>query len=71
MDPLAAKLADLADSHLDWAINPETRDAALIETMAAVVEHLERASAGRFDALLAQARSAATEIAEARFQFCR
>ncbi len=72
MDPLVADLADLADERLHWTLNPETRDGALSETMPAVVEHLERllpSDCVNRDELLAQARTAADEIAGARFQF--
>lgn len=72
MAPIVADLADLADERLHWTLNPETRDGALLEVMPAMIAYLEQLSPERHpnhDILLAQARLAADEIAEARFQF--
>ncbi len=71
MNPLVADLADLADEQLHWALNPETRSGALSETMPLVIEHLRqlsRADHPNRDELLAQAQTAAEQIAAARFQ---
>ncbi len=67
MDRVVADLADLADERLHWALRPETREGALLETMPAIIEYLERLSAA--PAALKQARAAADEIADARFRF--
>ena len=70
MEPLVAELADVADERLHWALNAETRDGALLETMLVVVQCLEELAPGeRSDRneLLAQARAAEEEIREGAY----
>ncbi len=69
MDPLAAELADLADAELQFALNPEHREAALCQAMEAVLKRIgkERQS-WRILHLRDQAERAMDQIKEVRFQ---
>lgn len=68
MDPLAAELADLADAELRYAIQPEHRNAALFESLAALDRHLTSLPHGpRTDQLRAQSCWALNDARERRF----
>lgn len=81
MDPLAAKLADLADAELRWTLQPPRRDAALLSSFEVVLERIreerergERAGdrterqRQRILRLHDQAERAMSQIKDARFQ---
>jgi hypothetical protein len=75
MDPLVADLADLADSELQWTLQPEQRDGALASAMEAVVariREIEQTAGGKQKARMAhlrqQAESSLDEIRESRFR---
>ena len=42
LDPLAAELADLADSPLRWTLDLPHRDSALLQSLEAVLERIRR-----------------------------
>ncbi len=84
MDPLVAELADLADARLHWALEPKTRDAALVAAMEDVAGRIRREfeAAGRdlsvgvtrrarLGELLHRVEAAVNEIRDARFGFHR
>jgi radical SAM superfamily enzyme YgiQ (UPF0313 family) len=75
MDPLVAELADLADAELQWALQPEQRDGALVSGMQVVVDRIHetaRTKASgtelRMKQLRFQADQAMAEIKECLFQ---
>jgi len=81
MDPLAAELAEVADAHLQWTLNPESRESGLLSAMEAVLERITQerekveSSAActasrklRMGQLDEQARRAMDQINDARFQ---
>lgn len=65
MDPLVVRLADLADSELRFALQPEHQPAALARAMEVVLEELAER---REENLHQQAARAMDEVREARFQ---
>ncbi|MDZ7615430.1 MAG: cobalamin-dependent protein [Patescibacteria group bacterium] len=68
MDPLAAKLADLADAELRYALQPEHRDAALFESLAALDRHLATLPRSpRNEQFRLQSRWALNDVRERRF----
>ena len=82
MDPLVADLADRADAELQWALEPEHRDGALLAAFEAVLDRIREerhrigAAAGRggrlwIGQLHDQALRALDQIKEARFQAIR
>jgi len=82
MDPLVADLADRADAELQWALEPEHRDGALLAAFEAVLDRVREerhrigAAAGRggrlwIGQLHDQALRALDQIKEARFQAIR
>ena len=69
MDPLAAELAELADAELQFALEPEHRDAALVQAFESVVARLRCEPPGaRIRLLCDQATWALDRIHDARFQ---
>lgn len=81
LDPLAAELADLADSELRWTLNLSQRDAALVAAVEAVADraeeenrraqsdrHVSRSRKIRIGQLHDQAARSRREVADARFQ---
>ncbi len=81
MDPLAAELADLADAELQWALELERRDGALVASFEAIVARIgqeverlrqdhsaDRKWRLRIERLRDHAESALAEVKEARFQ---
>ena len=79
MDPLVAELADLADAELQWTLDLQQRDGALISAFEAVLERIrqeaivsERASLAtdrrrRISRLWERAQRAMEEIGDAKF----
>lgn len=81
LDPLAAELADLADSELRWALNPSERDNALVAAVETVFRRVEdenrlaredssvgRSRRIRIAQLLDQSRRTRDQVRDARFQ---
>lgn len=81
MDPLAADLAELADSELHWALELERRDGALAASFEAIVERIDREKERlrqdpratrnrkqRIGELRERAKFALMEVKEARFR---
>lgn len=69
MDPLVARLADLADSELQFALEPEQQKGALLSAMEVVVEELGRRRGERgVEDLFQRASLAMEEVREARFR---
>ena len=68
MELLAAELADVADAELRYALQPEHRDAALFEAIAAMDRHIAHLpSSLRNEQLRAQSRWALDDARERRF----
>jgi hypothetical protein len=81
MDPLAAEMADLADAELRFALQPQHRDAALVEAFQRVLTRIREEQENvatsrrpsdrkreRIDELCDRAQRAMGQIKEARFQ---
>jgi hypothetical protein len=75
MDPLTADLADLADSELQWTLQPEKRDGALLSAMEVILERIrreERSAEGRGKAhsraIREQAERALDDVREMRYR---
>ena len=81
LDPLAAELADLADSQLQWALNLRQRDGALVQAFEVVLERIRREEEAvmrdhnsspqrisRIRDLYSRAQYAMDQIRDARFQ---
>lgn len=68
MDLLAAELADLADAELRFALEPEHRDAALFEALAAIDRRVAALPhSPRNEQLRSQSRWALDDVREVRF----
>ncbi len=68
MNPLAAELADLADAELQFALQPEHRDAAIYQAFQVVVERIRREPCSpRTNLLREQAEWSWDQILDGRF----
>ncbi len=67
MNPLAAELADLADSELRWALNLQQRESALVQAFEVVLDRI-RQEGRKAHHLRDQAQRAMDQIKDARFQ---
>ncbi len=68
MDPLTAELAEAADAELQFALQPEHRDAALFRAIEIVVQRIgQQPPCNRTRRLKDRARFAMDQVGEARF----
>ncbi|MBN2475125.1 MAG: cobalamin-dependent protein [Pirellulales bacterium] len=69
MDPLTSELADLADAELQYALQPEHRNGALLQAFEAVVDRIGRQRPSwRIRQLQDQASRALEQVKDAQFQ---